>query len=522
MEIGKPATHEETVSALDAAAKTREGGDAFRLRIQRRMGPTQPPQIYALFEDAQVAHFATPETWLPRLVGAGAGGIFELAAYHMSNAIMSIGAPIRIPIDGEQRPPNLDVVKDPSWPGPRGLAYPRPGDSPSPVAFSVGGTGAPSQRRDSLSSDAPVPPIPSHIASSIQQPDQGRLLAAEEALRNQQRSLEQQQQQYREQTLRAEILASTKAQTDAVMEALRRSQEQTAEILRSIAQQPKAPAFDFAGVLTSVAPLVLGFLKSSQDTAQEAAKRQEAILMALLTKPSSDTGVVDRLVKMTEQMIDQQRNQPNASAAMVSQMSEAMAGMAGVTMQLVHTAAEMSSGGPAPEPGWVKAVREGAKVITAMMQTQAQVALATANGMRTLPPTVAPGPMSAPGPSAIDKIATAITKKAPVDKVTLAILNNLKDPSIVAAFAEAGGDPEVVFRNKLGSWLNDPANQSYMTTLMAEIEKVGKARGVMPSDDAKAEGEEEGEEEAEGEEEEPDEEESDVDAPTVPGAAPPA
>lgn len=526
-------THEESIQALDAIAKTRDGGDSFRLRIQRRDGPSQPPLIYALFEDAQVAHFATPETWLPRLVGPGAGGIFEMTAYHASNTILSVGGVFRIPIQGDLRPPNIGVVTQPGWTGPKQLSYPKPGDVDQ-TSFQIpsgGGGDAPNQRRDSLPV-APPPPLPSPPITAIQPPTATSLVAAEESIRAQQRALEQQQQALRDQAMRNEIMGSVKVQTDAVMDALRRSQEQTNTILQQIAQRESKPSFNIEGLITGLAPILVGMMQQSREAAAEAARRQDALFTAILSKPAQPAldpmvqGLLDRTAKMAESAIEAARNRPDASGAMVSQMSEAMASMANVTMQLVHTAAEMGVGsGPAPEPPWVKAVREGAKVVTAMMQTQAQMAMANAK-RGTMPPPQAPRLPAAPppqangaapqaaGPSAptpagpqqpqqapIDRIEAAIRKHAPVEKVTLAILNNVNHPSIMQAFMAAEGNIENLFRMRLGAWLDDPANQPYMTALMQEITRVGAERGLVSDEETDETDEtDEGEEADEGEE----------------------
>jgi len=248
-------------------------------------------------------------------------------------------------------------------------------------------------------------------------------------------------------------------------------------------------------------------------------------MLMMLQRPQIDPAMKELLDRATAP-------KPDAGGAMMSQMAEAMASMTNVTMQLVHTAAEMGVGqsGPAPEPPWVKAVREGAKVIMAMMASQAEQAKANAQAARfgaqhppALPPAQAPAQPPAPaapqqagaqtvaagsppaagapvpppaGPppvedtrTAIEKIEGAIRKRAPVERVALAIINNVQDASIIAAFTEAEGNIETLFRNRLGIWVDNEDNGKYVAALIEAVNKLAQERGLISND-------EEGEEEA--------------------------
>lgn len=528
-------SHEETIQALDARAKSSEGGDSFRLRIQRRATPATPPQIFALFEDACISHFATPETWLPRLVGQGAGGIFELMAYHASNPIMPVGGPIRIPIDGEQRPPNVEVVTTSGWDGPRRLSYPKPGENLAQGGFSIAplpatgtGTGGVPAPRQPSAPEVPVPVSTHSVTTTAPAADPqqaARLVAVEEALNRKQKEIEQAEAKMRETAMRNEILGSVKTQMDSVVDLVRSTQQQNQAMLAKITDTPKDTGTK--DMVVALAPLLLGFLQQSAQAREDAAKRQEAILMAMLNRPAIDPAMQAILDKLSTPKQD-------GGGAMLSQMSEAMASMTNVTMQLVHTAAEMGLGqsGPAPEPPWVKAVREGAKVVMAMMAANAEQAKAAAAQARwgangappqlpahhqpppavTAPPVTqpppaatAPAPGAAPAPEAppqekrpaIEVIEGAIRKKAPIEKIALAIINNVQDPSIIEAFMQADGNIETLMRNRLGDWLNDAENAKYVEALVAAVNKLAQERGLTGDDggDDGVEEEEEGDDE---------------------------
>jgi len=521
-------SHEETVQALDAKAKSAEAGDSFRLRIQRRHSPSTPPQIFALFEDANVAHFATPETWLPGLVGPNAGGIFELMAYHASNPILPVGGVIRIPIEGNIAPPNVEIVGAPAWSGPRKLSYPKPGENLVP-GFSIPqqvGTGGDGARRDSLPQNPSAPTassLPAAMSAAMQgDPQQAaRLVAIEESIQRKQRDLDAAETRMREAQVKNEILGTVKAQMDGIVDLVRSQQQATQALMTKLAEGPKDSGMK--DMVVALAPLVVGFIQQAGQAREDAAKRQEQMMMLMLNRPQIDPAMQQLLDRATAP-------KPDAGGQMMSQMAEAMASMTNVTMQLVHTAAEMGVGqsGPAPEPPWIKAVREGAKVVMAMMASQAEQAKAQAASLRygghpppqqALPPHAAPAaPQAAPVAAApppptgngaaasppaevtpppepdtrtpIEKIEGAIRKKAPVDRIALAIINNVQDPSIVAAFMEAKGNIETMFHNKLGPWLTDADNAKYVENLIEAVNKLAQERGLIGNDDDEGEEEE--------------------------------
>lgn len=516
-------SHEETIQSLDARAKSSEAGDSFRLRIQRRHSPSTPPQIFALFEDAQVAHFATPETWLPRLVGPNAGGIFELMAYHATNPIMPVGGVIRIPIEGNAAPPNTEVVTTAGWDGPRKLSYPKPGENLAPgfsipaQAGAVNDGSAPRQPAPHVAVPAAIP-IAQQVTATQGDPQQAaRLVAIEGEIARRQREVEAAEARMRESQIKNEILGSVKTQMDSVVDLVRNAQQQQAALMARMTETPKADT-GMKDMVVALAPLLMGFMQQAAQQREEAAKRQEQLMMMMIQRPAIDPAMQQLLDRATAP-------KPDAGGAMMSQMAEAMASMTNVTMQLVHTAAEMGVGqsGPAPEPPWVKAVREGAKVVMAMMASQAEQAKAAAaqaryQGQPQLPPTPPPAspPQAAPAAAVtaqppvavaaqpppavpqdtrtpIEKIEAAIRAKAPIDRISLAIINNVQEASIIAAFTEAEGNIEQMFRNRLGNWLDDADNGKYVENLIDAVNKLAQERGLIGGDDEEAE-EDDGEE----------------------------
>lgn len=503
MADGLMLSNDDTVQILDRKAKESKA-DSFKLRVLRRPREGMPPLAFASFDDAQVSHFAQPEVWLPDLAD-GAGGVFELLAHHVSEPNLPIGGVIKFQIDGDtQKPPNLDAPTMPNWRGPRQLSFPRaprarmeiPGIPGGPPDFS-----SQAQRREPVAGHgipgAPIPPIvPSPLGFTPP-----HIREAEEALARRQRELDETERRTREAALRAELLGEMKSIAAAFTAELR-------EMRAVQAAAPAKPGMNVAELITSLTPIIVPLIQGIQAGQQESQKRMEALLTAMTQRPTTDPMVQQLLDKLTTLA-----TQPQAGAEIVASMAQGMGAVTQSLMQVVHTAAEMSSGQPqqAGEPGWVKAIREGVKAVVAMaqmQQSQAQQLMATGGhaplpagpAAARLPPTGgtngARRPPAAPQP-ALQRIERAIQGHQDPAQVAAAFVGAVKqnEPSIVQALQSVGGDIDELFKQRLGAWaISDPKNMAYVERLGEEMEKVGKKAGLLDEADEGEDGE--GEDEA--------------------------
>jgi hypothetical protein len=502
--MGDPLTAEQTVSILDDLAKQK--GDSFRLRVMRRGREHQVPQFFLAFDDAQVCHFAAPETWLPEIAASG-GGIFEIMAYHMSNPVMPIGGTIKIPVEGDTRPPDISVIQNPGWQGPKKLTFPKvqrtetigtAGSLPSPdqglQPVRVGSSPSPQHQGQPQPGAMPQTPASAALAS-----DPGlfaRVTQAEEALRRRERELDEREARAREERMRTELREEMRREMGA---------------LRPAHVAP-SPVEGIVAALTPILPQVLGVIQQGRAEAQAREER----LLALLTTPRGPDPAVAAMAARLDALL---AAKDNGNGPMVSQMAEAMGTMTSSMMQVVHTAAEMASmQGPAPsEPTWIKALREGAKAVLGMMQVQAAMAnqrrlpAAVAVPAAPPPPAVQPGvlppgqpaaPAEANGapPDVIGRIEAAIRKGVPVDRVAEAFFQALSNdalrPQIDAALAPHNGDYEGLLKARLGlPWLMQPANLAYVNALKIAFEQKAEEMGFVREEEGGEDDGDEGEEE---------------------------
>lgn len=501
MADGKLLTPQDTIDLLNVKAK--DLGDDFRVRVFRKRHAGALPESIATLDNAQVVHIANPETWLPKL--AGGGPIFTLSVYHMSDSTLPLGGMISVAIPGTPREVDALAPKISGWNGPKTLVWPE---------VTASRLGEPSYSvAPSLSSfvTAPGTNVPSggsgggafsHEFGMGRDYDRLReqLMAQERALGEERRRME--------------------------LDGLRREHElRMKEMEMRLTNQPHQKTENSSGgikdLIAAVAPVVSQMIQAQNEMRMQMMKldadrasQTQQMLTVLMTKPLIDPAI--------QGLMDKAKGEQVPQAQMLSQMAEAMGAMTRTTMDLVQTAIDAGLGGRQQEdPPALKAIREGAKAITALMSgyqssIQQQItgqnpALPAAipapqrvssngghgaqvpvepqpggfNEMAQATPAVERVPPSIPG--ALGAIDGMIRAKAPVSQVAQTIINNLSDGGLQMALMAVDGNIDTLIERQFGDWIkSSPANGQYITSLFDEVNRLGTAAGIF---DAEAEAE---------------------------------
>lgn len=525
-------TKEEVIALL--SEKAHKDGDNFRVKVFRQSTMGGPIETVATLSSATVRHFDSPEEWVPTLLGGGP--IFLLSAYHAGDPTRLLGSiKILVPLDG--LPPRASGQIDPSivgrddWMGPRKLEYPKL---------------APKNENGAYTALPPAPPtgaVPPHAPGGGFQPGAGFSVmsqAGDPVHVVKQAQLEQERAALNRQ--REELLqAQHKMELDIIR---RESDAKLAAIearLVSAARPSEAPKGpDVVALIGALAPILAPLLQSANESRAALAKMQaesndkiQALMLRMMDRPAVDPMTEKLMDKMQSMMDSAKKDTPQFDT--VKQMMETMGTMSTQYMEIVQAAAEMTLGGQQKEdPPVVRAIREGVKMMGAMMAANAQRAAApqvpvaipnpAAYPMPGAPQLAAPQVADAPRPATvvpfnarpipvaasvanplaqpaqlplIDKIEQMIRNKADAASVVRIFIANLNEPSVAAAVKAADESVETLFLSRLGDWIQDPSNEEYVGELMREIERQGKEAGLIDdvSNDSEGDDDDAGDEE---------------------------
>jgi hypothetical protein len=533
----------ETIALLNERAKA--DGDSFWIKVFRKRSAGATPEAVATFTDARVIHMQHPETWLPR--AAGGGPVFLLGAYHEKEPSTSLGSlkQVSVPIDTcPPKPVDPEVVKSTGWNGPASLMWPTANDNPQPVPQSPSYSISPPWSASPLpgSSAANTGPVASGggilgVGFSAElahlEREKERLAAAQRdyfdrAAREDRERIELNARRDREQAeavaKKERELADEKHRME--LESIRRESETNLKLLEAklSAAAPKKDMMEtWAPILAAISPIAAQFIQSQNEsklamakqaadmTAQlqrqqdAAAAQHQQMLTMLLSRPSVDPAVEKVLDRMVATM---EKNKPDPAAS--THMIEAMSSMTDMTMNMMHSMADLNlNGGAQPEHPALKAVKQGVKALTALMegyQAQQKTAMGVPPQLpaqtRTAPAQVTqfpqqqqmqqvqqqPLPQAAePSGNAVDRLEAAIRSKSPPAAVAQMFVMSLETKEMQEALSAVDGDIGELVARRLGGWaMSDTSNAAYLGDLMKEVEKQGAAAGVFdeePSED---------------------------------------
>lgn len=480
------------VNLIADVAKT-TGADRFKLAILRT-GASGYPEAFATFADAKVDQIAHPEEWLGRI---GGGGTYGLKVYHVSDAAKQIGAQLQVRIGGAPRrdPIDTSVVNELDWRGPQEMTYPLPprrngaGATANTTpfigipgaesgAFPGGGIGAPPRNGDQHTSGvASSSPFERERASIDRDREELRrqTLEVEKERHRAEIAAQQQRTDFEIARLRTEIAAAAKPASSGPSEItllLVEMQKQAQAAADRQAEAQRRADERFAAMLAEQSKVTQAQLAAAQELSTK-------LMTTLLTKPSIDP--------VMEKLLSRDADAASTTVKVVQQMADATGSVVQMMVGALHAISELNA--PEQEPGWLKGMREAAKVVAAMSMQQAAtvapVALpapAPAPAPRAsfgdAPVPAPPAPAQAPAPpaatpiDAFSRVIAAIKARHDPIKVATYFLDNAEDPSIQSKLAATGGNPLQAFAPYLNDWIKaDPQNMQYVRTLILTVQK---------------------------------------------------
>jgi hypothetical protein len=294
--------------------------------------------------------------------------------------------------------------------------------------------------------------------------------------------------------------------------------------VKAAAATPKTnTAETIAAVLAAAAPIIqqmlqgqnelrLAMLKQQEENARQMQAQQQAaqlqqqqMLQLMLSRPSVDPAV-EKAFDRLQSVLEKSRSESVPQGQMLHSMAEAMGVMTDVTMNLVQTAAELNLGGGRDEHPALKAVKQGVKAISSLMEgyqqsvvqknqqfapQQQQQQLAAPQHVvqyqqqaqqpvpQAAQPQQPPVPQSPKQSDALDLLEAAIRAKQEPAVVAKMFIDSLGDPVVQKALDEVDGEVNELVARRIGGWaMADASNVVYLKALMDEVNKQGEAAGV--------------------------------------------
>jgi hypothetical protein len=518
--MAEPYHNEEVLAVLKQRIEA--DGDTFRIRVFRKKFQGAFPEAIAVFDEVQINHLASPEVWLPRLVG---GGQFTIRVYHSTDTAKPIGKDLLFQITGAERELDPNMVNNPNYNGPRKLAWPTPPEQPPGTnihqfpAPMVPQVIAP---QTSVPGGVPSGSGVQNVQPTAYDPHAAALMSKERELYQMQHKLELERLEMRNEMRMKELSMQVE---------LRQSQAATAA-----AAQPKSGGgTELIQVLVTALTPVLTAIIQGQQAAQAA---QTAMLQQIAQRPSMDP-TMEKII--THHVLERRDDAPNAK--IMSSMAESMSAVMDLQREAVKGALDMAGRGD--EPNSIKIVRELVKAVGAASQAITMTKPGAAPVVRPRPkalpggkqqpprrvaaapvpvPPVAPGPLPVaaeptpvpvvvfedtptepavppdePGewdegePTIVDRIEEMIRAKIDPKSVAATFIDAMNDPDMQDELQGANRDPVAMFKNRLGAWLlESPDNVSYIQQELLPVlhERMKEEFGGESEDGEEDEGEE--------------------------------
>lgn len=503
-------TTDQTLQMLQDRAKD---SDDFYLKLFRKPHPAALPQITASFTGAQLAHFTSPELWIPTLCG---GGKYLLQAFHASEPSKQIGGMLNFPIDGQaERNVDFDAPGKAGWRGPQTLEFPKREEARQQENLPLYGVNSPPAPGSGGGASNTNPAWSRSAGGGVHregydEPNTWRTGA--QALEAERRVLEKEKLEQERANHRAEIdriQAKHDSELKLSMATLR------SEFASAKPTGPDSTMLVFMEMMKQQAASAQAAEARAADDRKEARLAQEradarffAMIEKIGNKKETDPlEMVAKVIELTGGGKKADSGIIEAQAKMLHSMSEMTQHQVGVAMDFVSAAADMQLGAQKEDkPGWEKALDKVAKGIgnfaaarSAQVPHPPAQQIVGGSVMQQPPPPQTyeqqarqpPPPPQQPRPpqnhtdkSVAVQIKEAIESKTDPKHVAAAVVAYANDPSMLQALAAGAGDPEKAIRSMLGTWVNAaPSNGEYLKVLFTEIEAQAKAAGLIPQDD---------------------------------------
>lgn len=351
-------THDETLQLIAERAKTE---DRFIIRVFQKSGFSMA-QNFASFIGKAV-HLTTPETWMPRIVGAGEYkiGVFTLSENQLPTRIgehidYSQGGPRRAYSEAETR----RVMSLPDWQGPSELLTASSIDADRPTPFTS----------PSLPPAAPqLPPVtPLTVAPPTASASDAWLLARERELMDREQKLAKEMAAREENLKRIEL--ETKMQHE-VARARAESDTRFAKLeslIERLADRKEPAKNTMVETLSALTPLLTVFLQQQHETRlamMKASQDQHAnTQLQFQEMMKARSGLPPEIAVL----LDLVKSQGSASTEMMSKIVEATGTVSKTSIGMIEAIADLQLGSQPEQHPMMMAVKEGIKALGALTQ----------------------------------------------------------------------------------------------------------------------------------------------------------
>lgn len=506
-------SHEETLAAI--RVHTAAGTNRFVVKVYRKLASDLVAQHVATFEDVTWAHLVTPENWLQQLWGGGEYRIRVMTPWNddKTEGGDGIGGLLRHQVPGAPLSvPRYEVMGLEGYTGPQLMTF------PSREVNRPAGATAQAQAFQGFAST----PLNALGVSPASPPPFDRGLETERReLEMQRRRFEQEQLETR---LRLEREAAEQRAATQIAQMKAELQAPKTDLGATMAAVTSAAA--------PIVALLLESSKQRSEAERESrrleaeARRQDTErLMVMMAKAMERPTGPDPMVQFALQSME---SQTKNNAEMTSRMVEAMGGVSKMAVSMIETVADLNLGGQPEGHPIVDAVKEGVKALIALNSSATTGAKKTARPALPQPGPTQPGPTqpapAAPAPAHVAARAVPVThfpkatppqrqhqqfngapeaeapeapeddsvpqafipqgdetcvdvmerliraKYEPIEHLAAYMLGAQENPDMVAALEEHEGDLSKLCGARLGSWMNEPANVSYLVRLGSELQ----------------------------------------------------
>jgi hypothetical protein len=460
MALPIPQTPEQAIETLKV--KAGEAGDTFTVKVSAKRGSILP-SVIASVSGARLEHIASPELWLPRLVG---GGDYTLQVFHDSDKAARI-ASLTVTLPGAPfSEVNITAVYAGDWQGPSVLVYPEPKPmqsvAPTPqyaprsagLTFSTGVSAPPA---------APAAPVQGQFYERELAEKAADLRAREAELRLSSEAREREERTKRETELKLAEMKAAMANNSAakagpnIAEIIGAAAAVFGPILASLSEERKERARLEESRRAEEARLRAESERRAFEMQQEANRRFETLMLKMSEKPTGPD-------PMLQMLMESNRANAEANGAMMSRVIEATTAVSQMSIGMIETVADITS--PPEGSPVLDAIKEGVKAISAITagtasaarrQVKEQLKQAVPPQQPQLPPQApqaqlprqAPVPVGAPvvsfpagGPVRPGAPAAPSAAPAPVPEAKVEILSPA--PVVVEQTAFDGVDPRTV------------------------------------------------------------------------------
>jgi hypothetical protein len=494
-------TYQEVLDGLSRVAEA--NGDCFRLKVVRRPSAASSlTQHVATFCDATWSMIANAESWLAPFCG---GGLYVIQIFDGKDGRKQYGSIVPSEIPGQPRPPDARVTKASGWIGPS-LIEAVTGNGAGAVAYGM-------QHIDPSQVGAPGPYNSTPAPRTLDEAGLRSLFSSQtEDLRRREREIE-------EKAHRVELEGVRRAADEQA----KRLEAQLNDLKAIVAKPalpppPPPPGPDVgqivSGILAAAAPIITVFWqtssaeKAARAAAEEARHRAEAEdrrARAIAEAEDRRAASVRPLVPPEIlALLQTGAERGEKQAAEFGSLMKAQAESARINMEsqavaqrtMLQTIADIAQlqlktgEGEAPGIDWGKVVGGALQALTMMKgqmgaqpgqppagqpistpQLAGAVNGATPNGA------AAPPPPDVPESPILDKLEDRIRAKGSPPEIVDDLKKALSDAGVQAEIAGTEGGLEGVFSERLSDFAEDKANEIYMGSLVAALEKAGLSVG---------------------------------------------